>query len=77
MHKPVEPGLDYALGWSVANRWWCGGDGTGRTHTGSNGMFIAWAWYSPAKNAIMVVVTNRALNADFAAVDSAFGPLFN
>jgi CubicO group peptidase (beta-lactamase class C family) len=71
------PGGDYALGWSVTTRSWAGGDGTVLTHSGSNTMNYATVWIAPAKNAILVAVTNRGDDAASKGVDDAFGPMIS
>ena len=77
LHTPW-PGGDYALGWIVTHRSWGGGDGLVFTHSGSNTMFFATVWIAPAKNAFMLVATNRGDDPPSgAAVDSVFGPLID
>src|SRR5262249_46599439 len=71
MHTP-PPGGDYAFGWLVTSRPW---GGTVLTHSGSNTMFFATAWISPARDRIFVAATNQGGDAAATGVDAAFGPL--
>jgi D-alanyl-D-alanine carboxypeptidase len=70
---PTPQGGGYAMGWGVETRDWA--DGTVLTHSGSNTTFFATVWIAPAKNAIMVAVTNCGGDDAARATDDAFAPL--
>jgi hypothetical protein len=57
LHAPPA-GQEYAMGWGVLRRDWSGG--VTFTHNGSNTMWFAVMWVSPARNAAFVAATNIA-----------------
>ena len=62
-------GGDYAMGWGVYQRDWSGG--VTFTHNGSNTMWFAVMWVSPAKDAAFVAATNVAGDEAEKACDEA------
>ncbi|MDQ3622628.1 MAG: beta-lactamase family protein [Verrucomicrobiota bacterium] len=49
-------GQSYAFGWETLKRGWAGG----RTHAGSNTLWLAVMWVAPEKNGAFVAATNMA-----------------
>jgi len=69
LHRPVSPAGDYALGWVVTERAWAGG--TALHHSGTNTMFYAVMWLSPAKNFAVVAACNIGGSDGAKACDDA------
>jgi len=57
VHTPAGK-ADHGMGWVITSRPWAGG--TALWHNGSNTMFYAIMWLSPAKDAAFVAATNCA-----------------
>ena len=53
LHAPVVP--EYALGWSIKV---IGTIGPGLVHAGTNGRWLAQAWFVPSRNVAVLTVTN-------------------
>lgn len=68
-----EFGQGYALGWGVVQRGWAGG--TALTHSGSNTLWYAVVWLTPARNAAFLAATNCGSEAGFRACDAAVGAM--
>ena len=70
-------GKDYAMGWIVTPRAWSGEgkDALVLTHSGSNTMWFAVTWISPAKDFAVLVCANAADKATTAAADKACAAL--
>ena len=72
LHTPVAGG-DYAMGWVVTQRDWA--SGTALTHNGTNTMWFAVMWLSPAKDAAFVAATNIAGDDGAKGTDEAVAAL--
>jgi CubicO group peptidase (beta-lactamase class C family) len=66
-------GGDYAFGWRVTQRPWA--HGIALTHNGTNTMWFAVIWVSPARKAAFAAVTNAASATADKACDSAVAEL--
>lgn len=64
-------GNNYALGWSVAERGWAGGDAL--NHTGSNTQWFTNIWIAPEVNWACMVCTNFGGAESFQKVDQVVG----
>lgn len=72
LHQPLEGG-DYALGWGLAERDWAGG--TAWTHDGSNTLWYATVWASPARGFAVLAVTNEGGDEAGQATDATAAAL--
>ncbi len=76
LHAPFAgPGDQYAMGWSVAQRPWAGGDGTVWNHNGSNTMWFCVTWLAPNAGFGVLVTTNIAGPTAQGATDELCGVL--
>lgn len=66
-------GGDYALGWIVTERDWAGG--TAWTHSGTNTMWYATAWLSPARGFAVLATTNQGGDVAAKAADETCAAL--
>jgi CubicO group peptidase (beta-lactamase class C family) len=59
LHTPASGEPKYAMGWMIAdNQPWAGGPAL--THSGSNTMWMAVAWFAPGKDFAVLVACNQA-----------------
>jgi CubicO group peptidase (beta-lactamase class C family) len=68
-------GGDYALGWTVVQRSWAGGQAL--NHGGDNTMNFANIWVAPNKDFAILVCVNQSGDTAFQATDEAVGRLID
>ena len=73
LHARFAADGDYALGWSVLQRGWGGGDVL--THNGSNTMNFAVMWLAPERDFAVIVCTNYGGPDAARLVDQVVGKL--
>jgi hypothetical protein len=73
-YKELHPADEgYAFGWGVTSRDWAGGETW--SLSGSNTMWYAIAWVSPATDRFYLGATNVAAPTTSIELDKAFGPM--
>ncbi len=68
LHKPTQPGENYAFGWIALERAW---GGHVIFHNGSNTMNQSVAWVAPEKGYAMIACTNSGQASGGKALDAA------